>query len=907
MDAYRRVLFLAPGTPFFDRVAEGDDDDFRAETPDDWTSHTGPEWTMLTPHGYRLPLQGWKIHVSATAENASRVLARAARWLVDQRMAFKFIRGQQVLQRRNGKYGDRGASGKFITVYPEDETRLALALEELGDLLDGEQGPYILSDLRWRSGPLYVRYGGFVARTMKSAKGETVPCVEDPEGRLVPDVRGPSFRPPEWVSIPACLTEAVEARGAGTLDDFPYRAEQALHFSNGGGVYRATDLRTGTPVLLREARPFAGVDTHGEDAVARLLRERDCLRRLAGLPWVPELVEARVGYEHHFLVREFVAGETLAVRTTRDNPASPGADPARTAAYTRWAVSVLDQIEQGVRAMHERGVVFGDLHPGNVMVRPDDTIAFIDLETASTDPSARQIHAAPGFAAPPTHRGPAIDRYALGCLRLALFTPLTNLLTWDEGKLDQLIGLVEERYPVPGDYGARVRADLGAGAEAGLEGVGGSRGVGESGAVGEGAGESAAVGGGLVPGGVGASASVPGSGAVDEGAGEAGAVSGGVGVALASGEPRTPDPGPVGRRVLADSGPAVTVRRSSLSAPDPVAVGRGILATATPHREDRLFPGDTAQFILREGGTCLAYGAAGVLWALGETGTEIPAAHVDWLEESARRVTDPSPGLYTGTSGVACVLQNLGRTDAAAELLKAASAVDPGNDTLLDGRAGLGLAHLHMAGATGDDDALKQATLLAERLTENASSPTRRGEAGLLRGRSGWALLLLRLHARTPDTALLDTARDLLDADLRALGWTDDGWADGAVGTRPTFAAGSGGTALVLREYLDRRPEPGFALACDTVLRTALDCVPHTGGLFHGFAGVLLTATRLAGPAHAAELARLATTAGLYQVVHEGRPAFLGLENVRLTTDLATGAAGVLLAGHAAAGELAFL
>ncbi|CAL9549644.1 putative SapB synthase [Streptomyces sp. enrichment culture] len=853
-------MFLAPGTPFFDRdeAETGDtDDDFRAvtsETPDDWSCSTGPDWTMLTPHGFRMPPQGWKIHVSATSENAQSILVRSWEWLVARRMAFKFIRSRQVLLRRNGKYGDRGASGKFITIYPEDETRLASVLNELGALLDGEQGPYILSDLRWRSGPLYVRYGGFVARTMKSDRGVTVPCIEDPEGRLVPDLRGPSFRPPEWVTIPDCLTEAVEARDAGTLRDFPYRAEQALHFSNGGGVYRGTDLRTGEPVLLREARPLAGIDTNGEDAVARLLRERDCLQKLAGLKWVPELIEARVGHEHHFLVREYVEGETLALRTTRDNPSSPSADPDRTATYTRWAIEVLDQIEQGVRAMHERGVVFGDLHPGNVMVRPDDSVAFIDLETASTDLTARQIHAAPGFAAPPTRRGKDIDRYALGCLRIALFAPLTSLLPWDADKLDQLIELVEARYPVPDDYGAKVRADL-----APL--TTGDR-----------------------------------AGARD---GRADAVSGDVPTA---------------------SGRHVTAGRRGLA-----AVGQGILATATPRREDRLFPGDTAQFLLPEGGTCLAYGAAGVLWALSETGAEIPAAHVDWLEESARRCTNPSPALYTGTSGVACALQRLGRTDAAVALLQEATGVEPANDSLLDGRVGLGLAHLYMARATGDDTALKHATVLAEQVVESAASrPPRRGEAGLMRGRSGGALFLLRLHAHTPDTALLDGARELLDTDLRALGWTaepgvevgavhaeaEEGWAEDAVGVRPTFAAGSGGTAMVLSEYLAQRHEPRFALACETVLRRALDCTPHTAGLFHGFAGVLLAATRLAGPAEAAVVERLAATVGLYEVGHEGRPAFLGLENVRLTTDLATGAAGVLLAlstANTAPGTLAFL
>ncbi|MET8980879.1 class III lanthionine synthetase LanKC [Streptomyces sp. NPDC004539] len=1006
MDAYRRVMFLAPGTPFFDRT-EADtadpDDDFRAslaaEVPADWSCHVGTDWTMLTPHGYQLPAQGWKVHVSATSENARRVLERSWEWLVERRMAFKFIGSRQVLTRRNGKYGDRGASGKFITVYPEDETRLAAVLDGLGELLDGERGPYILSDLRWRSGPLYVRYGGFVARMMKTEKGETVPCIEDPEGRLVPDVRGPSFRPPEWVTLPECLGEALEARNAGTLADFPYRAERALHFSNGGGVYRGTDTRTGEPVLLREARPLAGVDTHGEDAVARLERERACLERLAGLPWVPRLIEARVGHEHHFLVREFVEGETLAVRTTRDNPSSPAADPSATASYTRWAVNALDQIDQGIRAMHARGVVFGDLHPGNILIRPDDSIAFIDLETATTDLTSHQIHAAPGFAAPPTHRGPSIDRYALGCLRLALFTPLTSLLAWGPEKLDQLIALIESRYPVPGDFGAKVRADLGAGPEgddaqvrvalgadarnrlpaerltapagadvenpASAERLTVSVGHGVSVVeAGDGVIAPPAVAGSralafaersMVPagGGVPASASAErltapaGADVEDPASGERPAVpadddnqppasaerlaapagarasafaeqltrpAGVGGRASALTERPTDSAGvaasttvvghgaPTAPAAAGPQGPASAERPApppSTVTPAP-AIAAGILATATPTREDRLYPGDTAQFILPEGGACLAYGAAGVLWTLAEAGVEVPAGHVGWLAEAVRRAVHPAPGLYTGTAGVACALHRLGRTDEAVDLLKGVA--EPVNDTLLDGRAGLALAHLYFARSIGDDAALKQATLLAERLTESAAAgPPRRGEAGLLRGRAGTALLLLRLYAHAPDTALLDAAHDLLDADLRALGWTDDGWTPGSIGTRPTFAAGSGGTAMALREYLDQRPDDQYESACAAVLRSALDCVPHTVGLFHGFAGVLLTAKRLGG-----DTADLERHLRLYEVPHEGAPAFLGLENVRLTTDLATGAAGVLLA-RAATHPLAFL
>ncbi|MFD6421989.1 class III lanthionine synthetase LanKC [Streptomyces sp. NPDC060198] len=826
MDILRHLAHCPPGTPFFDRddADSAAPDDYPAVSepaPEGWSLHTGPDWAMLTPPDHELPPQGWKIHVSAVPENAERVLERCREYLVPQGIAFKFIRSRKVLLRRNGKYGDRSASGKFVTIYPRDEESLARVLDELGTLLDGEAGPYILSDLRWRSGPLYVRYGGFVARTMKTATGETVHCIEDPDGNLVPDKRLPAFRPPEWATLPACLEGALADRNSGTLEDFPYRAEKALHFSNGGGVYRGSDLRTGEPVLLREARPHSGVDTHGNDAVARLEHEHSCLEKLAGLRWFPRLIEARKGHEHHFLVREFIEGDTLAAALTRRLPQAPEADPERTAAYTRWALDVLADIDQGVTAMHGRGVFFGDLHPGNVLVRPDDTVVFIDLETATTDPDTAQIHAAPGFGAPAGHRGPDIDRYALGCLRVALFAPLTTLMGWGPQKAEQLIAHIAARYPLPEDWGDRVRADL--------------------------------------------APHAPAADTTAQAARSAQAV-----------------PGAQGSRE---------------------ALAEGIEATATPDRTDRLFPGDATQFLLPGGGANLAYGTAGVLWALAESGREVPEAHVDWLERSAAGTTDALPGLWTGLAGTASALLRLGRTDTATALLAQVRAMDPPNDSYFDGLAGIALAQLHLARATGDEDALKYATAAGEQLTARAAAtPPRRGQSGLMRGRAGGARLLLALYGQTADTAWLDAARELLATDVTALGWTEDpsgdsaGWAPNAPGARPLLAAGGAGTALVLADYMEHREDPRFAPVVESVRVAAREAVPRTAGLFHGWAGAALTLRRLGEEPSG----RLLDVLDLYRVEYAGRPAFLGHENLRLSTDLATGGAGVLLALGAA-------
>ena len=118
-------------------------------------------WRHLHPVGAQLPKQGWKIHVSAGLDNASRVLKATFDYCVERRIPFKYLPTISVVLARNSKYAPREGSGKLITIYPKGIEQLEQILTELSKTLHGEHGAYILSDLRYGKGPLYVRYGGF--------------------------------------------------------------------------------------------------------------------------------------------------------------------------------------------------------------------------------------------------------------------------------------------------------------------------------------------------------------------------------------------------------------------------------------------------------------------------------------------------------------------------------------------------------------------------------------------------------------------------------------------------------------------------------------------------------------------------------------------------------------------------
>jgi serine/threonine protein kinase len=725
----------------------------------------------------------------------------------------------------NSKSAPRGSSGKLVTIYPTDENRLELVLKELDDLLQGVRGPYILSDLRYAEGPLFVRYGAFVSRYCLNEGGERALALEDDHGRLVPDHRGPTFSMPPWVALPPFLESHLEARNSVTTNELAYTIEGVIQFSNGGGVYLGHHNETGAKVVLKEGRPLAGLDMSGRDAVARVGHERDILQRLEGLDVVPKVHDYFELGDHHFLVQEFVDANPLQRELVRRYPLThPDATEAELAEYAEWAARIVTDVQAAVAQLHGRGVVFCDLHPDNVLLASDDRMVLIDFEVATlVEEQARSALAHPGYAAPGDRQGPDVDLYALACITLGLFAPQTTmLLNLHPGKAFQLADMIAETFPVP-----REKLDA--------------------------------------------------------------AVRTIVGPDLTS-DPEMESLALPGRAEWTDVRAALT---------------KAIVASATPERHDRLFPGDIAQF-QPGGGTNLATGAAGVLYALETTGAGRFPEYEDWLRKHAL-TSENGPGLYDGLHGVAHVLNHLGHEQDALDLVERtlADQFETRELGLHSGLAGIGLNLLHFTGEpTLRAKAIHVIDLVADRLGDVTDVPETSGEgkprAGLMYGSSGPALLFLEAYELTGDTGLLDLAEIAIRQDLRRCVQTPDGTVQVNQGWRtlPYLEEGSAGIALVLQRFLQRRPESELATELEALQRVTRCSYYVQPGLFMGRAGLLLAA-----PALGEKTDDLVRGLGWHAMPFEGGLAYPGNQLLRLSMDLATGSAGVLLALGAALHE----
>ncbi|RYF56830.1 MAG: lantipeptide synthetase [Comamonadaceae bacterium] len=420
---------------------------------DDWDQVADVHWTHWLRADRPLPEQGWKIHVSARPDNAAGILLTVSQYCHQHRISFKHVRSAGRLDVVVAKDCERAVAGKFITIYPRTHQELRDALLEVDRAIGGTPGPYILSDLRWENGPLFVRYGAF-HRQFVTDGGNLVPAIRNlSTGELVPDVRDVAFSVPDWVTVPSFISDQQARLDTSPPPGLP-AISRALHYSNAGGVYEATD--DGQPVVVKEARPHAGWTPDGRDAVTRLDHEERTLRLLTGHR-VPQVRRTVMAYGHRYLTLSQVPGVPLPalIATTHPLTVDP-VDRAAASIYRDWALTVAGDLRALVAAVHASGVTHGDLHPANVIV-DGETVHLIDFEmSVSTGSASDAVLGAPGFI-PPDRRSP-VDRdlYAVACIELHMFYPLIPLLNLDEDAPDRVVRAAQHAFELDDEWADRL-------------------------------------------------------------------------------------------------------------------------------------------------------------------------------------------------------------------------------------------------------------------------------------------------------------------------------------------------------------------------------------------------------------------------------------------------------------------
>ncbi|MBP2181807.1 class III lanthionine synthetase LanKC [Amycolatopsis magusensis] len=308
---------------------------------------------------------------------------------------------------------------------------------------------------------------------------------------------------------------------------------------------------------------------------------------------------------------------------------------------------------------------------------------------------------------------------------------------------------------------------------------------------------------------------------------------------------------------------------------------------------------------------CVAYGTAGVLHALRVAGRVPDPRWVRSLrDESLAGAERLGPGLLFGNAGIAWVLADLGEREAADELLLAASAhpLLRRSATLGGGTAGLALAHLHRFATVGDHADLATAGRLLDELPEDLTPLLGKDNAsGLVHGRPGVALALYYLSRFSGDPQPMRRGVELLREELDhrqplevdGLGFRVS---DKDRRNMPYLFAGSAGFVHVLSRYLTVVRDDELATVLEGCLRSLGIRFTVSSGLFQGQAGMGLALSGAARLLDRPELADRALDSARalvkYAVPHATGVRWAGSHGQRLSAELWSGSAGVLLALH---------
>lgn len=194
---------------------------------------------------------------------------------------------------------------------------------------------------------------------------------------------------------------------------------EILKLLNTGGmnsaIYLALDKKLNRQWAIKKVRKSSSQTTSMLMAEASIMKNLDH-------PMLPRIVGIEEDPKFFYIIMDFVQGENLKTVVTSSGPQAQDT-------VVSWGVKLCDVLAY----LHDKGIVYRDMKPANIMLSPDGNIKLIDFgiareykENASEDTTALGTE---GYAAPEQYEGKGqtdarTDVYGMG---ITLFQLLTGV------------------------------------------------------------------------------------------------------------------------------------------------------------------------------------------------------------------------------------------------------------------------------------------------------------------------------------------------------------------------------------------------------------------------------------------------------------------------------------------------
>ena len=200
----------------------------------------------------------------------------------------------------------------------------------------------------------------------------TTPTEPEDKPNVCPNTACATLNPPGERLCQRCNTPLPGA--TGQLIGKRYRLEKALATGGFGIVYRATDIRDGKAVAIKEMIAADPKEFTLRQTFFR--REAEILKQLQQVPIVPRIYDLLEEGQTAYLALEFIPGDNLLSILEK-----PEGKPFPISVVATWGARICEVLTY----MHQQSpaLIHRDLKPENIMLLPDGaTIRLIDFGTA---------------------------------------------------------------------------------------------------------------------------------------------------------------------------------------------------------------------------------------------------------------------------------------------------------------------------------------------------------------------------------------------------------------------------------------------------------------------------------------------------------------------------------------------
>ena len=333
-------------------------------------------WFIVRHKSCKKIHSGWKIHISASLQNAIEILNIVTPILLSFKFTFKITKNLDFLAYLNNGSNSKQQVGKFITIYP-DEEKIALELMQvLHKATQHLKSPRIMTDIQFKENSIiYYRYGAFLAEYCQTLWGSLLPLMEI-QGKKVFDFKNPHAEEYKIINNPFQEEASQKENNELVLPQGLIKCAVLLKTSTTETLL-CLDVKNKRRCILKISEANTATDTLENDAASRLEIEAYILKQLSlQIDGVPQYYSSMwQGTEAYCLIMEDVAGinlhSYLQNRISNQKPIS-----------MRRLIKIANNLARIIMEMHDKEIIHADLKLGNIILLANSHIKLIDFNSA---------------------------------------------------------------------------------------------------------------------------------------------------------------------------------------------------------------------------------------------------------------------------------------------------------------------------------------------------------------------------------------------------------------------------------------------------------------------------------------------------------------------------------------------